>query len=77
MSQGGHVVAPLAARQRDVLRLIQRHFETTGEPPTVEYLARRLSLHRKTVQEHLDALFLKGWLRSPSPAGLRCTHVPG
>jgi len=69
-------VVPLAVRQRDVLRLIMRFYEATGEPPTVEYLARRLEIHRKTVQQHLDALFLKGWLCDPSPRGLRCTHQP-
>lgn len=75
MREKGEVV-PLAARQRDVLCLIARYVEATGEPPTVEFLARRLSIDRKTVQQHLDALFAKGWLRSPSPAGLRCTHPP-
>lgn len=74
--QKGQVV-PLATRQRDVLRLIARHVEATGEPPTVEYLGRRLGVHRKTIQQHLDALFAKGWLASPSPAGLHCTHETG
>lgn len=73
---GEHSTAPLAARQRDVLMLIQRFAEATGEIPTVEYLARRLAIHRKTVQQHLDALYAKGWLRVPSPAGIRCTHPP-
>jgi predicted ArsR family transcriptional regulator len=70
-------VKPLAARQRDVFQLLARITEALKEPPTVEYLARQLKVHRKTVQQHLDALFAKGWLSSPTPAGLRCTHRPG
>lgn len=72
----GHSVKPLAARQRDVLVLIARFREATGEPPTVEYLARRLGIAPNTVREHLAALHRKGWLTSPSPGGLRCPHVP-
>lgn len=75
MSDSGQA-KPLAARQREVLRLIQRYVEAFDEPPTLEFLARRLSLHRKTVRQHLEALYVKGWLRHPCPDGIRCTHEP-
>jgi DNA-binding MarR family transcriptional regulator len=69
-------VAPLAAQQRAVLVLITRYYQATGETPSMRYLARRLDLHLKTVQQHLDALYRKGWLRSPDPGGLHCPHTP-
>jgi SOS-response transcriptional repressor LexA len=68
-------VEPLTERQRAVLACIARVYEATGEPPSIRYISRRLSLHLSTVQEHLEALHRKGWLRSPGPSGLRCTHV--
>jgi predicted ArsR family transcriptional regulator len=71
-----HVVTPLAARQRDVLRLIARYTEATGEPPSASYLGRRLGISHQAVQDHLDALHAKGWITSRTPAGLRCPHVP-
>lgn len=71
----GHVVKPLAVRQRDVLRLIARYHVANDEFPSVRWLAQRLGLHHSTVQDHLTALFRKGWLTSPSPEGLRCPHV--
>ena len=74
MSPGA--VVPIAVRQRDVLRLAMRYQDATGDPATVEYLAKKLGIHRKTVQQHLDALYRKGYLCEPSPRGLRCTHQP-
>lgn len=73
---GEHTVDPLTDRQRAVLVLISGYYRQFGEPPSIRFVARQLSLHPKTVQEHLDALCRKGWLRSPGPAGLRCTHQP-
>ena len=57
-----HGVQPseLTNRQQAVLELCQRYFETAGEPCSVRYLARRLDLHPKTVQDHLNALLRKG-----------------
>jgi len=77
MTERGHVVAPLAVRQRAVLMLIARYYEATGETPSVYYIARRLGVHPKTISQHLEALYRKGWLRTPDPSGLRCPHVPG
>ena len=70
-----HTVLPLSRRQRAVLRLIVLYYRTTGEAPTVCFLARRLQLHHSTVQEHILALHEKGWLLSPAPSGIRCLHV--
>lgn len=75
MSEEG-AVRPLAPRQRDVLVLIVRFYEATGIFPSVLYVAGRLGLSRAAVREHLDALYRKGWLRTPAPSGLRCPHPP-
>lgn len=68
------VVRPMSARQRDVFRLIVRCYVATGETPSQRQISRRLGIHLKTVQEHLQALCDKGWLTSPNPDGLRCDH---
>lgn len=72
MSEGPVAVAPLADRQRVVLRLIERYLDATGEYPSVSHIARRLGIHHSTVQQHLGAIYRKGWLRSASPSGLLC-----
>jgi Mn-dependent DtxR family transcriptional regulator len=69
-------VRPLTARQRDVLREIVRYFRAVGEAPSQHFLARRLGISQPRVFEHLNALYEKGWLMSPSTAGLRCSHMP-
>ncbi len=73
--------APLSPRQRELLRYIRDVWRVQGRPPTerciVEYftaVGRPMCL--RTVQEHLAMLYRKGWLRSPTPAGLRCLHIP-
>ncbi len=71
----GHNVAPLSPRQAEVLRVIARFYEATGEPPSERYLARRLDCCLATVQAHVHALYRKGWLKCPHPSGLRCPHV--
>jgi DNA-binding NarL/FixJ family response regulator len=75
MEAGEHVVQPLTARQREVLRVIARYWSSYGEAPAALFIARRLGLHHSTVQEHLRVLHEKGWLTSPVPSGLRCPHV--
>lgn len=69
-------VAPLTKRQRQVLGIIARYTRAANEPPSVLYIARRLQLSRAAVREHIEALHRKGWLLSPAPGGLRCTHLP-
>ena len=70
-----HGTAPLSPRQAEVLRVIARFYEATGEHPSERYLSRRLGLHLTVIQGHLAVLYRKGWLATPTPAGLRCTHV--
>lgn len=65
MSQGGGV--PLTDRQRAVLSAIIEYRKTTGEVPALMYLARRLSLHHSTVQQHVSELHRKGFLRAAVP----------
>lgn len=69
-----HAVRPMTRRQRDVYALLVQFRRATGESPSVAYLARRLRLHHSVVQQHLDGLFRRGWLLSPTPDGLRCLH---
>lgn len=64
----GHAVAP-SPRQRAVLNVIAQYRAATGEACSVLYIARRLNIHHSTVQDHIEALYRKGWLRSPGPAG--------
>lgn len=63
-------VAPqaLTDRQRQVLSEVERYVEFAGEAPSVRFLARRLSLHPTTVEDHLRAICRKGWLRTPRPS---------
>jgi SOS-response transcriptional repressor LexA len=67
-------VRPMTARQRDVLREIVRYVRAIGEAPSQHFVARRLGLHHSRIQQHLQALYEKGWLRSPTTGGLRCMH---
>jgi DNA-binding CsgD family transcriptional regulator len=71
-----YVARPLTPRQREVLRLIVQFYRHTGETPSIYWIARRLGLHHSVAQEHVERLYQKGWLGSPSPAGMRCPHAP-
>jgi hypothetical protein len=63
---------PLTTKQAAVLSEITRYHEATGDRCRASYLVRRLELSRSGVQAHVDALWRKGWLRSPdSPFLLR------
>jgi DNA-binding transcriptional ArsR family regulator len=53
-------------QQRRVLLIIERYVDATGEACPAAFIARHLNLHHSTVQEHLKALFQKGWLRTPN-----------
>lgn len=72
----GLAIEPLADRQREVLRLIQRCYEVTGEAPSMRCIARKLEISLRAVQWHVNALYRKGWLRTPDPSGIHCTHTP-
>lgn len=65
---------PLTARQAETLRVIVAFWRATGEAPSQRYLARRLCVDLKTIQERLHSLYRRGWLISPSPGGCRCLH---
>jgi hypothetical protein len=68
-------VLPLTARQAETLRVIAAFREATGEFPSQRYLARRLCVDLTVIQARLMGLYRRGWLETPTPAGLRCTHV--
>lgn len=57
----------LSVKQRQVMALIERFVNATGEPCSGSFLARSLRVHHSTVQAHLGALHRKGWLRAPNP----------
>ena len=61
---------PLTDRQRAVLCVIDHYRRETGLVCTVVYIAQRLSIHHSTVQEHLEAVHRKGYLRAPAPGAL-------
>jgi DNA-binding CsgD family transcriptional regulator len=60
----------LSPRQREVLDLIRAHVRLVREAPPATLIARRLGLHHSTVASHLQALADKGYLSSPTTAGL-------
>ena len=57
----------LTARQREIYSLITQYTAVAGEPPSVCFIARRVGVHRTTVQFHLEAIHRKGWLPAPRP----------
>lgn len=71
-----HGTAPLSPRQLQVLRFIAHCYEETGLFPSERQIAFILGLHHSVVQEHIAVLYRRGYLRTPTPAGLRCLHVP-
>jgi DNA-binding MarR family transcriptional regulator len=72
----GRRATDLPTQQRQVLLIIEQYVGATGEACPARYLARRLNLHHSTVQDHLRALFQKGWLRTPNaPASLQDRDV--
>lgn len=56
----------LPLRQRAVLDTIIRYYRGTNEACPSTYVARQLSVHHSTIQDHLLALFRKGWLLTPN-----------
>ena len=67
--------SPLTTAQRELYDLILAVYEHRGEYPSQRYLAQLLNVNLKTVQDRLVVLWRRGWLESPSPGGLRCTHA--
>lgn len=61
--------AALPVRQADVLRLIVRVHDITGEGCSATLISKRLKISRERARAHIATLYRKGWLRSPgSPA---------
>lgn len=60
----------LTHRQHEILALVERVYEATGEPVSASYVCRRLGLkHHEAVRGHFEALYRKGWLETEtSPA---------
>ena len=56
----------LSTMQRRVFDIIVQYHEATGEPCSARLIARRLTLHHSTVQDHLAALWRKGWVLTPN-----------
>lgn len=56
----------LTGRQRAILEHVRLYWRSHGEPCPSTLLARRFMLHHSTVQEHLAALYRKGFLRTPN-----------
>jgi len=75
MTQEG-TIQPLTQRQREVLHEIVKHVRAVGYPPSLRALGRRLGMNHSRVQQHLNALCKKGWLRSPTADGIHCQHLP-
>jgi len=61
-------VHQLTTAQRRVLEWIDRYVDMLDEPCPASVVARRMGLHRSTVEQHIAALHRKGWLvTSTSP----------
>lgn len=60
---------PPTPREASVLALVRAYTESTGEPCSSGYIARRLGIKRQTAYEHIQSLRRKGWLE-----GSRVAH---
>ncbi len=66
---GGPPQVPIHAltmKQRQLVEFIDEYCRCTGEPCSSYYLARRMGVSRQTIQEHLEALYRRGWLLTPN-----------
>ena len=73
------LIAPLTARQQQILDWIRRHLETTGMPPTRAEIAAGLGFRTaSSAEDHLRALARKGALELTPGAsrGLRLKEMP-
>ena len=71
----------LSTKQRLVLEVVTQYFRITGEPCSAPYIARRLSIHHSTVQDHLTALYrtdeMRGHMRRALDNGVTETELKG
>lgn len=56
----------LPSRQRRALDVIVQYYRATGEACPSTLIARQMEVHHSTIQDHLAALYRKGWLRTPN-----------
>lgn len=65
----------LTPRQREVFGqvrdLVREHKARLGEAPSLALLARAMKLDRKTLREHLQVLYERGEIKSPTPGGVQ------
>lgn len=65
-SERGSAQPSLSDREREVLGVVVRYVSGTGEPCPGRYIARQLGMHHSTIQQHLERLHRRGWLRGPN-----------
>lgn len=56
----------LTGRERMILDIVVQYVRVTGEPCPGRFIARRIGAHHSTIQQRLQQLHRKGWLRGPS-----------
>lgn len=70
---------PLTTRERQALRALCAYYRADVSeylgPPPIRYLERRLQVSRAYARELLESLHRKGWLQTPTTAGVRCPHL--
>jgi repressor LexA len=68
----------LTKKQNHMLQYIERHCEANGYPPTITEIGSYFRITIGTVQDHLEALRRKGYLKQhPNKArGLELVHKP-
>lgn len=74
----------LTTKQRLIVEAIDAYERATGEACPARLLARRMRIAPTTMQEHLEALHRRGWVRTPGgpvvltqrPAGDDVTPAP-
>ena len=62
----GSPSVPPSERQSEILREIVTYYRVTGEGCRASYLVRKFVVSRATVRVHLETLYRKGWLASPT-----------
>jgi repressor LexA len=68
----------LTKKQNQMLQFIERHCESNGYPPTILEIGGYFKITIGTVQDHLEALRRKGYLkqRPKTARGLELVHKP-
>ena len=56
---------PLTERQKEVFDLVSTYCRAVDDPCPWSYVSRHLGITREGVRGHIEALWKKGWIRSP------------